>query len=36
MNDYDDETTVMTNAKCVECGEKLAVWENTYCILCED
>jgi hypothetical protein len=35
MNDYDDLEDVMTNTKCVTCNDKLTVWEDTYCILCE-
>jgi len=25
----------ITNTKCIECGDKLTSWENTYCIICE-
>ena len=25
----------ITKNKCVECGDKLTSWENTYCIICE-
>ena len=25
----------ITKTKCVECGDKLTAWENTYCIICE-
>ena len=25
----------ITNTKCVECGDRLTDWENTYCIMCE-
>jgi hypothetical protein len=25
----------ITKNKCVECGDKLTAWENTYCIICE-
>ena len=34
MNDYDD-VELITKNKCVECGDKLTVWEDTYCILCD-
>ena len=30
-----DYFEVVTNTKCVECGDKLAEWENTYCCICE-
>jgi len=32
--DYLDFETV-TNTKCVECGDKLAEWEDSLCIICE-
>jgi len=32
--DYLDFETV-TNTKCVECGDKLAEWEDNLCIICE-
>ena len=25
----------ITRTKCVECGDKLTDWENTYCVMCE-
>lgn len=33
---YDYESIeVITNAKCVECGDKLAEWEDTLCCICD-
>ena len=25
----------ITSTECVECGDKLTSWENTWCIICE-
>jgi len=35
MYDYDDDVEVITNAKCVECGDKLAPFETSLCLICE-
>jgi hypothetical protein len=37
MNDYEYENgvEVITNTKCVECGDKLTGWETTLCCICE-
>ena len=35
MIDYDDDVEMITKNKCVECGDKLAPFENKLCLICE-
>jgi len=35
MIDFDDDVEVITNKKCVECGDKLTPFEVSLCIICE-
>jgi hypothetical protein len=36
MSGYDYyDVEIVTNARCAECNDKLAEWEDTLCCICE-
>jgi hypothetical protein len=35
FNIEEEYAEFMTKDKCVECDDKLTVWEETYCIICD-